>query len=444
MYLLLSIFVSVLSFFLFKKTGADMHPRGLNMLSWIFYVKFICCSLLGSVFIVHGLDNHYIISTIVNNSDHIRFCGWGLVLYTMIIFPLGVLCMKPFFKRRYLCLAVYSQATFARYYYPLLYFNTFLSIIACLYVLYVSGYVGLINILLNMASVQDRITYGRNFMGNEYIRNILAQQWIILLSLIWYIKSKISNKIIDTIWFSITLLFAVIMSTQSYAKAPIIMLFISFLMLRIYLFGRLSIGNFAMAMILSIIGILIMYIKVTGSDISMIFSAYNTGILGRIFFSEVAGLFKTLEFFPSIHEFIGFHSISHLLTDLLGVEYIDRSARIVMTQFNPRGVAEGTAGVMNSLFVAEAWANWGAFGAVLAPLIAGMITGIIYYVTVGNKNVIFGAVYAYLATIIPITGGFNDFIYPVGIFTPFCCIFFIIKLKVKKHELKTFKNNSTS
>lgn len=405
-----------------------MNLRGINMLSWIYYERFVCLSLVGATLTVYNIDNHYVISTIAHNSP-IRFTGWLLVLYSMIIFPLGVLCVKKFFQNRRAKL-ILSTDIYPTYQYPLLYFLTFISIVSCIYVFFISGYIGLFNILTGQATAEARISYSRHFAGNVYVRNILAEGLSFLLSMIWYTKWKCSNKKQAKCYFYIMLCFAVLMTTQNYAKGPIIHLFLSFVMLRIYLFGRLSKKAFISMSSAAVLGIMLVYILVAKADISQIFSSYNSGILGRIFLSEVAGLFKAFQFFPAEHDFIGFHSISRLLMGLLGSEYVDRSARIVMTLFNPSAVASGTAGVMNSLFIAEAWANWGWLGALLSPLIVGMITGIIYYSTTCKKNVYCAALYGYLALRIPITGGFNDFIYPIGILIPLSFAILIVFTRV--------------
>ena len=431
MSLLCSIVVALISYFLFKRTGADMNPRGLNMLSWIYYVQFICFSLVGATCVVYNVDDHYVISSILHNSDEIRVMGWMLVLYAMIAFPCGILITKKLFINRkgILMPVVPCRLMFS---YPLLYFFTVVSIASCIYVLYVSQYIGALNIISGAVSAQDRINYTRHFIGNEYVRNILAQTLSVLLSMMWYIECKIAHKIRDKYFFYITLFFAVLMMTQSYAKSPIINLFISFIMLKVFLFGRLSRKVFVTVVFLSCVGIVLMYIKTAAMDLSMILSGYNKGVLGRVFFTQIAGLFKTLEFFPSEHDFINFSSISMLITRLFGSEYIERSARIVMTLFNPNGVIDGTAGVMNTLFIAEAWANWGIVGVLFSPWITGIITGFIYYITIHNKNLMYAAAYGYLSIRIPVTGGFNDFIYPVGLVMPFIFIFFITHIKMKK------------
>lgn len=428
MYLLVSICVAITSYYLFKKTGVDMNLRGLNMLSWVYYMQFITCCLVGATCAVYNVDNHYVITTVVQNAEQIRFYGWVLVLYTMIIFPISVILVKKIFlpclKKRS-CI-IHSASITEKY--PVIYILTFLAVISCIYVFYVSKYVGLINMVCGQVNLQEGISFSRNFAGNVYIRNIFAQMLSSLLSMVWYIELKLTHTRRARFFFILTLVFAILMVTQNYSKAPIIMLFISFIMLRIQLFGRLSRKHFLIGLATSIAGIIIMYINITDMSLPQIFSSYKTGILGRIFFSQISPLFKTLEYFPTVHGFIGFSSISRLLTTLIGSVYVDRSARIVMMLFNPEGVEIGVAGVMNTLFVAEAWANWGYIGALISPWITGIITGIIYYTTTKAKNLIYRVIYAYLSVRIPITGGFNDFIYPIWVILP-CLLVMLMILK---------------
>jgi hypothetical protein len=90
-----------------------------------------------------------------------------------------------------------------------------------------------------------------------------------------------------------------------------------------------------------------------------------------------------------------------------------------MEYVNPNGIAANTAGVVNSLFVAEAWANFGIFGVIFSPLIVGLYIGLIFQFFLKlSKNSVHIGVLCYLSINLPgmITGGFNEFIYPIPIF----------------------------
>ena len=62
---------------------------------------------------------------------------------------------------------------------------------------------------------------------------------------------------------------------------------------------------------------------------------------------------------------------------IFGMEQ-QRSARVIMEYLNPEGVVSETTGVMNSLYMAEAYANFGNLGLLLSPIIVGFT--MIFYI----------------------------------------------------------------
>ena len=56
-----------------------------------------------------------------------------------------------------------------------------------------------------------------------------------------------------------------------------------------------------------------------------------------------------------------------------------RSGRVVMSIYNAAGVEANTAGVMNTIFVGEAYANYGFIGVIVAPIVFGVIIGLFAY-----------------------------------------------------------------
>ena len=118
------------------------------------------------------------------------------------------------------------------------------------------------------------------------------------------------------------------------------------------------------------------------------------------------------DIFPADHAFIGLSSLSQALSNIFGVEYIERAARITMQAFNPAGVAAGTAGVMNSLYVAEAWANFGLLGVLLSPLWVGIVIQTLYiFFLKSPKSPFHLAFFVAFSTGGSITGGFNEYLY---------------------------------
>jgi hypothetical protein len=154
------------------------------------------------------------------------------------------------------------------------------------------------------------------------------------------------------------------------------------------------------------------YAAVVQSDPASSLFVPTQGLPGRVFYTQAAGVFLSLDVFPEKHPFIGWSSLSGFLSSLLGQESMERSARVLMRLVNPTAVEQGTAGVINSLFVAEAYANFGWKGVALAPLWVGFLTGSLLYVLLAQTlTPIVVAFFAFAALRWPLTGGFNDFLY---------------------------------
>jgi hypothetical protein len=127
-----------------------------------------------------------------------------------------------------------------------------------------------------------------------------------------------------------------------------------------------------------------------------------------------SGLALTFDVFPEIHPFLKGASFPDWFVGLFGMESV-RSARILMQEVNPTGVRNGTAGVINSLFVAEAYANFGLAGLILAPIYVGIF---IYFI---HRSLNFGsrtpeqiAFLTYFIFSLPILGGIVGFIWNVN------------------------------
>ena len=112
-----------------------------------------------------------------------------------------------------------------------------------------------------------------------------------------------------------------------------------------------------------------------------------------------------------------------------------------MEYFNPSAVEEGTAGVMNALFVGEAYANWGLIGVAAAPFVVAfpfsLALGLLLRLRKSPASMTL-----YLALFIfftgSIQGGFVDYIYNVSALISVFFFFFFALLV--NHGFIVFKN----
>lgn len=105
-----------------------------------------------------------------------------------------------------------------------------------------------------------------------------------------------------------------------------------------------------------------------------------------------------------------------------------------METFNPKAVAEGTAGVMNTIFIGEAYANFGTFGIIIAPILFGVImasvSNILLKVKKRPETVL---LYLWISNLFTgqVEGGFIDIFYNAGYIVIPC---WMIWLTVRSHS----------
>lgn len=421
MFILISMVVLAVAALLFRGVAGSLSPTSINMISWIFYFELVAQSFIGSVLVINGWDNHYILGRVQAEA---RFYGWMAVQYTMIAMPLGMLLAvklhglknnRSLFRRYVslpMCPAVSRRDSFIRY--PL-YALSMASLLAVLYTFYSLGEVPLLTTLAGgdaLSLAVARVDASLGFAGNVYVRNLLGILLTPILAFISYGYLKQTGSLRDRVWFYTMLVASFFILTYDLSKAPIVIFALGFLFFRVLADGHVSKFVFYLFGCLALLILITSYWlvgKVT--DPAVLFS-YNSGIGGRVLLSQIAGTFFAFEHFPDTREFIGFSSLSSFISEAAGLPYSERAARIMMMIFNPAGVEDGSLAVMNSLFIAEAWANFGLIGVLIAPIYVGLfIQTLFLFFLRSRKTPVLVGVFAYLSLRLPVTGGFNDFIY---------------------------------
>jgi len=267
-----------------------------------------------------------------------------------------------------------------------------------------------------LALAITRVDASMGFSGNVYVRNFLGYMLTPILAYVSYGYFRQTGSIRDRLWFCAMLVGAFFILTYDLSKAPIVVFALGFLFFHVLADGGVSRKLFFLFGVLAVLLVLAGYAFIGKVTDPIALFSYNSGIGGRIFLSQAAGTYYAFEHFPASREFIGIASMSGLLSDIFGVESSERSSRIIMTIFNPTGVEEGSAAVMNSLFIAEAWANFGLLGVLVAPVYVGIfVQAVFMFFLKARKTPIVLGMFTYLSLKMPITGGFNDFVYAPGL-----------------------------
>lgn len=417
-YFLVSFIVFFVSTFLFRRAAGTLSLTKPNMISFIYYWELMAMTFLGSVLVILMLDDHYVISKV---STEARKKGWLAVMYTMVVVPIGMLLAKCVWlgeKKVSLVLSDYADKKIdlsgvngnsLKY---SVWIFTFLSFLACLYTFYKIRYFPFLKAITTSGSTLDilRIDSSRNFSGIVYVKNIFGIALMPLLSYVWAFYYIANKSLADGFMFFITFIMSASILYYDFSKSPLLWYILSYIFVYYYAGGKLKFNRLLILSVVSFFVLIVMY-SIRGVGLND-FASYNTGPIGRVVLGQVAGTYYIFDLFPMDHDFIGFSSLSQFLSNLLGYEYIERAARIAMMSFNPVGVDEGTAGVMNSLFVAEAWANFGFIGVLISPLWVGFLIGSLYYFFLNKKkNPLWLALFVSFSFGGSFTGGFNDYIY---------------------------------
>lgn len=260
------------------------------------------------------------------------------------------------------------------------------------------------------------------FLNKTLIEGIL---WVFVLQFI--ISRRNNLNFSQKITISIIVILFLLYYFTSYKKLPMIYFAISIFAAGFFnkKISVISLIKGMLAIILAMFLIYFLFIK--NIDLYYMLSPFNQGLFGRIFISEIGSLYPHFAIFGDQTPHIGFASISNTLSDLLDIEHQKRSGEIVMATVNPHWVELAIGGTYNTLFIGEAYANFGWLGVMIS-----IIWVLLYYylILIYIKNFCsdhFFSLSIYIALNMSVMSGFNDFIY-----NPFLVIIILFFTNYKK------------
>ncbi|WP_113930701.1 O-antigen polymerase [Bacillus sp. P14.5] len=432
----LSIFIVVLtaSVLLFRKVAGSLSPLKPNLISIIFYYSLLISSFIGSVLIALDIDHYYMI----NRLDHekYRLIGFLCVSFVMLFLPLTMLMVNKLLgfdsKREfneYLKKPIhYLSSTKRDVFFWLFFILSSISILSVVYTLLMTETIPLFELLKGNSAdlAMLRIEASRSFNGYVYVRNIFAIALTPILSLIAYIVSYQQKTLRWKLLFLILFSLSILISIYDLAKSPVFFYIIMFILIRLYI-GSLKLNWKRISVYLIMGGTVLigMYVSIQGVSNISEYLSYSSGPIGRIILAQISPAFLHLNLFNESIPFLQGQSLPSILISWLDIENV-RSARLVMENTFPNKVDDGTAGVLNTLFIGEAYANFGYLGILFGTLYLGVLIQIVYICFLRlPKNPVFIGLFVYFTVNIPRTlvGGFADFLFnPIWVFITFVLI----------------------
>lgn len=421
----LSLINAFVSTKMYIKVSETLSPRRLNLISF-FYYYFVILSFIGSILLTLDINSFYM-STSLKNPEGSMLTGWILINLVMGLTPITMLVIQRFFPNSKhvfndFCERPVSEYQSSRNLFLGTAFFSLIGLVALVYVVKIIGFGNLpvINALQGASGEELAVLrqlVGRGFKGNIYIRNFLAFGIIPLMSYVAFVEMVRSKKKEWIILFGLLFVLSSLILTYDLQKAPILRyLFTYFILIQLFM-KPISPRLFRTGVAGLVAIILGFYMFVTPIPMNELFS-FNRGPVNRVLKSQVFPTYLHMDIFPARHEFlVGASFPTAISTNVFGVDHI-RSGRLVMEIIRPEAVADGTAGVLNTLYVAEAYANFSWLGAILGIVWVSVMFYLIHLLILSQeKTAITIALYAYIANLLvnATQGGFVDFIYNPGL-----------------------------
>lgn len=415
--LILCFFVLILSFFLFRSASGSMSLNKLNIISVIFYYNLLVFAFFGSIIIYLGGASNPVLAHV---SSDTREFGVMVIMYIMVAFPIGVILSRYIFSRASssviyrsyidssLVPSLSEKDSFIKLF---LYGLSLISLLSVLYVTYIVGEIPQTNYFSSLTHSEllgIRVNNSRNFGGVVYIKTIFFEQLVPLLSLIAFAYYKMTGSKKDKLWFLLLFLASIYVKTFALSKSPLLVYFILFLFLNIYISGGVQLKKIFLIGIAGLTVLFGMFSIVAGGSFVSIF----VYLLNRMFIDQVSGMYLMFEIFPSVYEHVGFNSLSRIIPEAFGWQYSEPATRLAMEYAFPVATAEGKMNLLSTLFIGEAWANFGWAGLILSPLYMGLVIGSFYYfILIRKKTPILVAVLTYCSFGVNFSSQFNQYIY---------------------------------
>ncbi|GAA5645583.1 hypothetical protein Vpro01_01326 [Vibrio proteolyticus] len=404
----LSYLISALSI----KNIIGASQNNINIHSINFYTHFLLQGALGAILVVNNLDHHYLISSVTNQQT--RFIGWLLITALPLSYTIGIVISnvlitnKISIKSEYSCY-LNNKVVIGKDHILLLSLLPIFCLV-CFYVFSMSDVFSYKYLVGNHDLAKIRIMADDTYHGNIYVKNILFKTLIPIFAIFSFVVYLNNRKHITLLLCLVYMLMAIYSLTYSLAKSPLAFFLISLFFSYFYSRGSMEIRKLFYFSLLVITVILLSYYFFMGGE--LLSNSYNKGPIGRVILSQQAGIYLSIDMFPNHIDFIGFESFSKNVSSFFGIAHIDRSAEYLMQFFNKNAVDKGTAGVLNSLFIAESWANWGIYGAVIFPIWVGFITNIlILFIISTPKSAFLVSILSYYSFGGAVIGGANDYLY---------------------------------
>ncbi|MGF7012284.1 oligosaccharide repeat unit polymerase [Lachnospiraceae bacterium PF1-22] len=417
--LLIIVSCAILSATLFYKASGTLAVGKINMVSCIYFLFFMQ-TFLGISLTILGLDKHYTLDKLLYREYSIRIT-FVIVMLVSIFFPVMICLWQKLLKVKVKdsyseYLSKKTETKYSSVLFVVIGCGTIILGVLLLIYFVKIGYIPLIRLFRypkEFDFATERIRINHTIVIHEYITNILVLSVIPLLS---YVSFAYMLATKQRKWMVLALILfgmSILVETHNFSKSPVLFYCLILVLIYIYICGGIKTTYMVGFGFFGLILLAIMY-QLTGYE-GTYFDIYN-GPIGRVVFTQVGTLAYAFDLFPSVFGFLNGRSLTPSLLGVLGKDpnLHLRSARVVMEYYGSDKVYQGTAGVMNTVFLGEAYANFGFAGVILSVIVVSIVVVFFFTLCLKLKKTPLMIAFAAVMTVkvgMVSQGGFFDFIY---------------------------------
>ena len=390
----------------------------LNTISYVFYFQIVTSAIVASVLIPIGaVDFHRIVKLI---PDAIRIEAWIWTMYSLIAMPLSMILInrivnidvKELFERYIKSpLEIHGSALNNKLF---LLSITIFSGLVLAYIFYHTERIALYTLLVEhdpeQASI-DRITSRLNFGGLSHVKNLLGLLLMPIFCYYTYIMMRRKKQLFYIVIFIINFFLSLLLIAHDTQKAPIAFFMIGFWIVEVFISKDLSIRKLLVFIAVPVILLLTGYVLTSDKGFDQILR-FNSAFYGRTFLTNYFAFPLSLDIFPDIiTEPTYAVGLPGSLADWMGLNTVE-SARLLKMYIDPETIQSGKGNLYSGYYMAEAWANYGYLGLIIAPFIVGLILQTVHLFLLTNpKRPLILAFYTGLSVKWVVSSGFVNFFY---------------------------------
>ncbi len=447
---LLILFIIITTFIvstaLFYKAAGTLNPGKLNIMSAAYYI-FMLQFFVGAALIAFGFDEHYTLAYLIDYKHSLNVT-LTVIMIVSVAFPFCVLVYQKFMKIKMKqsyneFLNQSTECSNDKRIFKIIGSMCVVCSIFLFAILIKIGYIPLLKIVHHENDFlfsTERVRNSALYIVEPHLSNLILFTILPLTAYICFAYA-ISTKAHKWVLLSTTMfLLSVIIKTYKFEKTPLLFHLLIYILIYIYIKGGIKIIYMGA---MGVIGTGLLTFSYMSVGFQGAFLDIYNGPLGRTLFTEVGTLSYCFDLFPRIFNFLDGRSFSPTVLKMLGMnpDLHLRSAKLIMDYYGSEKVFNGTAGVMNTLFVGEAYSNWGYAGVAVSILWVALIFTLVIVAMLKMKKQPITVTMSAVLTIRFVTimhGGFCDFVYSFDIIvtiTVLLLLHFLLESKGREYRV---------